>query len=327
MSRFFARLIGKEDFAKWDELVERHRTIFQSIKWTEIFEPHIKRVGIFNKNGELVGGFSYIEKNIAGLKILRNPSYTPQIGPFFKLKAQKRLSKLEEIRAMLEAIVNFINEEKPSIVTLALTPSIIDTLPFYWSGFKVSVNYTYRLDLSEPDFAPVLLKKMDVKRRNDIKKAQMNNIYVEKSKDITALVSLVERTFKRQKKNYPRYIMGKILEKFSPQSNSSFLMMARQENEPVAGVYVVHDARIAFNLITGLNAEKAYRGVGALLLFEAIKEARRRGLKIFDFEGSMIPSIEKFFRGFGGDLTPYYRVNKAWLPIEMILKFFKRQYF
>jgi hypothetical protein len=51
------------------------------------------------------------------------------------------------------------------------------------------------------------------------------------------------------------------------------------------------------------------------------------GLRAFDFEGSVVPAIERHFRGFGGTLTPYFRVNKAWLPIEMVLKFFKRRLF
>jgi hypothetical protein len=62
-------------------------------------------------------------------------------------------------------------------------------------------------------------------------------------------------------------------------------------------------------------------------MVEAIRHARDLGLQTFDFEGSAIPPVEAYFRGFGGKLTPYFRVNKAWLPIEMVLKFFKRRLF
>ena len=55
--------------------------------------------------------------------------------------------------------------------------------------------------------------------------------------------------------------------------------------------------------------------------------AKGKGLKAFDFEGSMLPEVEKFFRGFGGDLIPYYTINKAFLPVEMALKFMKRELF
>ena len=325
MRKLIARLVKENEFDEWDKLVEEHGTVFQSIKWTQIFEPNIRRVGIFNKNDELIGGFIYFEKKIANLKFFRNPFYTPQIGPFFKLRAQKKLGKLEELRSILEAVVNFINEEKPAIVSLALSPSIIDTLPFYWANYKVTVNYTYRLDLTSLD-TEEFIRGMDVKRRNDIKKVQKEGVFIERSKNVSIFIPLVQKSFERQKKAYPKEIIEEILKKFPP-GQSSFLLIVMQKEIPVAGVYVIYDSTTAFNLITGFDDEIAQRGVMSFALFEAIKEAKKLGLKIFDFEGSVVPSIEKFYRGFGGDLVPYYRVNKAWLPFEAILKFLKRQYF
>ena len=37
--------------------------------------------------------------------------------------------------------------------------------------------------------------------------------------------------------------------------------------------------------------------------------------------------IDKYFMGFGGYMYPYYTINKAIMPIEIILKFIKRQAF
>jgi hypothetical protein len=41
----------------------------------------------------------------------------------------------------------------------------------------------------------------------------------------------------------------------------------------------------------------------------------------------MLPEVERFFRGFGADLVPYFTVNKAWLPLEFMLKLLKRERF
>ena len=43
-------------------------------------------------------------------------------------------------------------------------------------------------------------------------------------------------------------------------------------------------------------------------------------LPVFDFEGSMIPSIEKYFRKFGGELIPYYSLNSLLLTIKNHIK-------
>lgn len=66
------------------------------------------------------------------------------------------------------------------------------------------------------------------------------------------------------------------------------------------------------------------RRAGASTVFEAIQHSQEIGLKAFDFEGAVISAIERYFRGFGGTLTPYFTVNKAWLPLEMALKMWPR---
>ncbi len=67
----------------------------------------------------------------------------------------------------------------------------------------------------------------------------------------------------------------------------------------------------------------AQHGTGALAMlamWSAILKAKELGLKIFDFEGSVIPPIEGYFHGLGGVLKPVFGVHKAWLPLEMALK-------
>ena len=46
-----------------------------------------------------------------------------------------------------------------------------------------------------------------------------------------------------------------------------------------------------------------------LVLFESIKFAMQ-SKRAFDFEGSMIESIEKYFRAFGAIQKPYYSISK-----------------
>ena len=72
--------------------------------------------------------------------------------------------------------------------------------------------------------------------------------------------------------------------------------------------------------MTGYDNTKVHNGVGPLAMWVAILKAKEMGLQVFDFEGSIVPPIERYFRGFGGKLTPIFSVHKAWLPIEIGLK-------
>ena len=56
--------------------------------------------------------------------------------------------------------------------------------------------------------------------------------------------------------------------------------------------------------------------------FESIKFALSSG-RAFDFEGSMIESIEKYFRSFGSIQTPYFSISKTNSKLLKIRKFIK----
>ena len=62
----------------------------------------------------------------------------------------------------------------------------------------------------------------------------------------------------------------------------------------------------------------------SLLLWHAIKEAKKRGNKTFDLEGSMDEGVERFFRNFGAGRALYIVLHKndslLWKLKKMILK-------
>jgi len=63
-------------------------------------------------------------------------------------------------------------------------------------------------------------------------------------------------------------------------------------------------------------------------MWEAIKFTKNNlSLNEFDFEGSMVPQIEQFFRKFGGHLIPCYTtvwckpyLEPFWLGYELLRK-------
>jgi hypothetical protein len=55
-----------------------------------------------------------------------------------------------------------------------------------------------------------------------------------------------------------------------------------------------------------------------LIMHRMIEAAHARGLD-FDFEGSVLPGVEAFFRSFGGQLRPFYRVTKFPSPAAYLV--------
>ena len=81
-----------------------------------------------------------------------------------------------------------------------------------------------------------------------------------------------------------------------------------KDNNPVAGILCVFDHRRVYLIATGLSSDHRDSHTISLLIWDALKYFCSTH-EVFDFEGSMIPGIEKFFRSFGGTLTPYLRLE------------------
>jgi hypothetical protein len=84
-----------------------------------------------------------------------------------------------------------------------------------------------------------------------------------------------------------------------------------------AAIYVVWDARSAHYLLSGGDPELRSSGANSFLLWNAIRHAATV-TPAFDFEGSVLEPVERFFRGFGGRLVPYFRVTKTSRRLECL---------
>ena len=72
----------------------------------------------------------------------------------------------------------------------------------------------------------------------------------------------------------------------------------------------------------GIDPEKRDLGAMDLLQYESIRFALN-SKRSYDFEGSMIESIEKYFRSFGSIQKAYFQVTKTQSKILKTLEFIK----
>jgi hypothetical protein len=317
-------LLSDSEKSRYDELAEKHGTVFSRLDWLKIFTDKVRIYGIYDKNGGIIGGFSIFTERRFGFKISRNPPFTPMIGPFLEIKAKNPVAIMNFWKEVLSLLANFLDKLPCSVISVSLSKEIVDTQPFVWKKFKVVPGYTYVVGLNEP--IDNIRGNMSAEKRNDINKATRDGLLVEQVNNFEVVKSLVFKTFLRQELSVNKDYLSKILFEFATGDNS-FAFVTFKDNSPIATSFCVYDKYTAYYLLGGYDYERKHHGAGALATWEAIKYAQQLGLKYFDFEGSMVPQIERYFRGFGGRLTPYYRINKAILPVEILLKFFKRELF
>ena len=81
------------------------------------------------------------------------------------------------------------------------------------------------------------------------------------------------------------------------------------DNELLAAAFLVWDKHSMYYLIPCYREQYKDSGASALLVLEAIKLAREKGVA-FDFEGSMIRGIAQHYKQFGSIATTYYSVER-----------------
>jgi lipid II:glycine glycyltransferase (peptidoglycan interpeptide bridge formation enzyme) len=299
--------------------------VFGSKKWLSVYGDSITLVGIFKDEHQLIGGFYFLKTAKYGFTFLKLPPYTPHCGLFFSSDSRNNSSINNFSKELMKEVCDYFSGLKSALTILAFPSNIIDLQPFIWDKYKVVPNYTYRIGLEKT--IEEIKSDFDPKNRNTINRSLKEGVEVfpdrlskEQLYDFfsDALTAAGANVYAAELKN--------IFQSFSDPSNS-FSMEAYRDGALLGVVFCIYDAGTCYYLLGGVNKNSGVQGVNNLLVLKSIEKARELGCRIFDFEGSMLKGVEKFFRGFGPELVPYYTANKAKLPLELLLKFKKRELF
>jgi lipid II:glycine glycyltransferase (peptidoglycan interpeptide bridge formation enzyme) len=318
------RLLTEDKYPEYRIIASESGSVFNDLNWLRIFNEKVKIYSIHNNEGVMIGGFFvYTEKKI-GIKFIKCPPFTQTNGLFFAGRATNQAKITGDLKNLMTEIAGFYDSKRFGILRVSFPSEFTDFQPFIWKKFKVVPNYSYVHNLNLP--VEELFSSFSAEKRNEIKKAEKDKIVISPVKDFTIIEAMIHETFERNKIKFSHDILNKILVTFANQDNS-FAFTANNEHGILAFSYCVHDKKTAYYLFGGSSYENKHTGAGSATLWECVKRARILGLQKFDFEGSMNPKIEHYFRGFGGYLTPYFTINKANILIELGLTFIKREYF
>lgn len=276
-------------------------------------------LGIHSTDGQLKG-ILILQKN-KRLKLFTQisaPTNFPSCNLIYPLTTSNPAKRNGEIKKVMSAIAAFLKKSK-KIISVPFPTTWDDFQPFYWEGFKVITRYTYTIDLIKSidnvyaDFSP--------ERKKNITQAKKQNIFIKPDKK-DALKTLSNNPLYKQNKKW----VDNFIHNFCNDSNS-IIKVAYRDNKPIASVICIYDPSVCYYLFGGYDINAKHQGAGALCMWEAIQQAKNKKISTFDFEGSMIPEVERYFRNFGGELTPFYHVNRAPYLLELILKLRYKSFF
>ncbi|MDH6306225.1 hypothetical protein M2459_002939 [Parabacteroides sp. PF5-5] len=243
-------------------------------------------------------------------KIVSMPPYTQTMGPWFAPEAgdAKYTSILGRRQSLCKAFTDTL-KKYPSFLQ-NFHYRITDWLPFYWEGYKQTTRYTYLLeDIKDTHH---LWENMSQHTRRNITKAKDKlGIQVKRGISLEDFLRIYTLTFKRQQQKPPHEEVLKRLITVCRERKQGDLWGAYDKEGRLHAVsFIVWQESSAYYLAGGSDPALRDSGAHSLVLWEGI-QAVSQHTDLFDFEGSMMPGVERFFREFGAIQTPFFTISRG----------------
>lgn len=249
------------------------------------------------------------------LDVISMPPYTQTMGPWFASEADdmKYTTRLGRRQALCVDLIRNLPYCTSFLQQFPYT--FTDWLPFYWTGFRQTTRYTYVLhDIADKER---LWENMASNTRRNITKAkEKNGIVIKRGILVDDFLSVFKATFQRQHKPIPKdiNILIQLIEKCRERNQGDIWGGYDASGRIHAAVFVVWQKSSAYYIAGGGNPDLRDSGAHSLVMWEAIQFVSQY-TQTFDFEGSMIPGVERFFREFGAKQMPFFTITRGKLSL------------
>ncbi|MEY3051949.1 MAG: hypothetical protein RLY31_1734 [Bacteroidota bacterium] len=270
-------------------------------RWQGWYLPHA--------DGSLAAAIAWMEKSAPWGRTVRMPPFTPYLGIYLAPEmgcAGKRTTRYHRENQLVDALADTL----PGCLWYHQihTDSLLNWLPFQRRGYRQSTRYTYLLS---PQSAAQRWDDLEPSVRNKIRKAEKSGITVARTGHPDVLRSLCRDTFRRQGLASPfdRPHWSALHAAVQARGQGDIYVASLPDDRPVAALYRIWDDRTAFCWMLATDTAQRHTGAASLSLWHAIRDTMAEG-KVFNFEGSMLPTVEPFFRSFGAERTPVHQIFK-----------------
>jgi hypothetical protein len=279
--------------------------LFQEPWWLDAVAPNAWRE-ITVHPGELISArWPIVESRSAGLQFIVPPPLTPWLGPVLDTGDAVKVSRRLEIE---KELIEELLRKLPKYDKLAVHchASFTNVLPFMWAGFRVTPRYTYVLDDLSDETR--LWNGLRENIRREIRKAR-KQVEIVATEDIVESQRVIAKTFARIGVQSPHKleIMQRIDAACSKRDCREILLARDEKGRVHSSLYLVRDAHTTYYLAGGADPQLRTSGAHSLMMWEAIRRAGAHTHR-FDFVGSMLPNVERFFRAFGARQQSFYRL-------------------
>ncbi len=295
--------LNKKEYQEWNKFVEisPEGSIFSKSWYLNALDVEYQILTIKEKN--IIKAGIVLAKN--EINTYSNPIFDKYLGILFEPNS----NNLQKYISHKYKSMNLISKELKKYISFDyyFHPNFNNWIPLSWSNFTQQTRYTYRIDNSL-SFEEIE-KNFHSKLKNDIKNAIKNSIKIKYNIPFEEFWDIINKTYLRQGSKAPfskeklENFINRLIEK-----NAFFSMGAYdKDNKAIAVLGIIYEKKSSYLLLNGIDIKRQIRGSNALIIKESIKYFHNK-CDFYDFEGSMLPGVEEFYRKFGGELTSYYKI-------------------
>lgn len=295
--------INKE---KWDDcIVNSHNGIIYAYSdyldivspgWEALIEGDYKKVMPLTRNKKY------------GIEYLYQPYLAQQLGVFSD----------EEISEA--AVLKFLNAIPSKFKFIDIRLNQFNKVKS--DDFKITESITCELDLNSS--YEIISKKYAENTKRNIKKAWQNELVIQKGNRVKELIEIFKKTrgfqLKKIKENV-YHTLELLINNCIQKKSGEVWEVTNKENKLIAGAFFIKsNAKVIF-IFSSADNEAKEKGAMFLLIDRFIYANSNTNLTL-DFEGSNLPDLARFYKGFSAKECVYLQVKKNKLPF--ILNRFKK---
>jgi hypothetical protein len=326
-------LADQDDIEKWDSYVDRspQGNVFHYTGSLETIASHsnteLHRL-IGYKGQEVIGLFPVFERRVVGQSALFSPPpnlLIPYQGPALLNveKLKRRKAERRHGRFVRRCFEWCFEELNPRYASLRTDGRYGDLRPIKWSGFDVTPDYTYTVDLTVGE--EELLASFSSDARGNVRDGEEIEYTVQQGGEeaIRRIVAQIVERHAAQDLFYgvtPEFVAD--LYRSLPDGTLRPYTIAI-EGEFVGGMVTVEDDDTIYRWQGGAKHD---RGVPAndLLDWEIMTDAIDRELETYDLVGASNPRLNGYKAKFGPDLRTFHSAERANPVASLAAEAYKR---
>lgn len=294
------------DYPLWDTFLDNspQSTIYGKSWYVAILQCPFQILAVV-ENEQILAG-------IVLTKDGRNHFANPYLGKYLGIYFANFKGTTYNQETKRRKVTNLLLTELTKLPTFNyfFHPQFTTYFPFYLKKFDSRLRYSYWINLKDQSLATITAK-FHTKLRSEIKFSEQKNFQITAAISIDTFVHICQQTFLQKGAKFPFAIsfLRNYCQELVTRGILQLTGIKDAQGRVMAVIGVLRTPQTSTLILSGFDKSIMQRGVNEYLIYDSIQRAKAQS-DFFDFEGSMIPEVESFYRKFGGEYTPYLTIYK-----------------